>query len=505
MIRFLRKYWFLNVLAFLLIGSSAVASGDNGDGKKIVAEDGFLHQPYLRNSIDGHVRQDDIELGKWTIDQLHQAGRSLFVAQFTRADGAGRPGATGNGSPTRRPLGTGVDFVRTAGPDSNSCVSCHNRPNVGGAGDFVSNVFTGLASRHPVFFSVDAKFSAERDTPELHGAGLIELLAREMTLDLHTIRTRAISEAQATQALTKLPLITKGVEFGHIQAHPDGRVDLSGIVGVDRDLVIRPWTQKGTVTSLRTFTVTSTNLHHGMQATERFGYHLTGSHDFDRDGKSAELTRGDITALVVFQAMMPAPGRMMPNSAKQRERVSRGEQLFKKSKCSSCHMPELPLNSTLFVEPSPFNLEGTLRQSDVAVPLRFQVPYFNQIARKSKPIMIPLFSDLKRHKISDAEKPHFANETMVEGLTSIDEFLTKRLWAVGNTAPFGHRGDITQMREVILHHGGEARKARLEFETLSRNDQNDIILFLSSLQVLPPGSPETVVAPKKPKLPYRKR
>ena len=69
------------------------------------------------------------------MEELKIAGERLFLAQFTRKDGMGRPGATGNSAPTLRPLGTHILFTRTAGPDANSCFSCHRSPSVGGAGD----------------------------------------------------------------------------------------------------------------------------------------------------------------------------------------------------------------------------------------------------------------------------------------------------------------------------------------------------------------------------------
>ncbi len=473
----------------------------------LTLEEAYLWQPNKTKAIVGHVDQGDIERGLWTIDQLLLAGKKLFTAQFTINDGFGRPGATGNPNPTRRPLGSGPLFIRTAGPDSNSCVSCHNRPSIGGAGDFVTNVFVGLAVRHPIFKSVDSKFSSERDTPEMHGSGAIELIAREMTRDLLSIRDDTIQRAGQLGQRLRAHLITKGVSFGHIIANPDGSTELHEIEGVDRDLVVRPWGQKGVVTSLRTFTINAANIHHGIQAMERFGFHLTGSEDFDRDGISTELTEGDITALVLFQASLNIPGQILPHNSKVQEMVMRGEKLFRYSKCTNCHIPELPLESPVFTEPGPFNLEGTLRDWEVSKVISIDLTKDIQAPRlnydKNGRIWVRAFTDLKRHRISDRQRPHFGNEILVEGLTSTDEFITRRLWGVGNTAPYGHRGDLTTIREAILHHGGEAKASRLEFEHLSLIDQNALIAFLESLQVLPVGSPSIVLDPETNKLPYR--
>ena len=49
------------------------------------------------------------------------------------------------------------------------------------------------------------------------------------------------------------------------------------------------------------------------------------------------------------------------------------------------------------------------------------------------------------------------------------------------------------IKEAILNHGGEGRAARLEFESISNDQQEKIIEFLRSLQVLPNGSENTIV------------
>ena len=139
------------------------------------------------------------------------------------------------------------------------------------------------------------------------GAGLVELLAREMTADLQAIRAAAIAEACATAKDAHADLVTKGVRFGSIVAHPDGIVDLDAIDGVDSDLIVRPFSRKGVFTSLRQFTINALNIHHGMEAVERFGVRWTGSHDFAESGVPDAITAGDVSALVAFQATLPPP------------------------------------------------------------------------------------------------------------------------------------------------------------------------------------------------------
>ena len=90
----------------------------------------------------------------------------------------------------------------------------------------------------------------------------------------------------------------------------------------------------------------------------------------------------------------------------------------------------------------------------------------------------------------------------MQGFAETDRFITKRLWDVGNTPPYGHRGDITTIREAILQHGGEANRSRAAFVALSRADQDAIVAFLKTLQILPVGSPSVIDEPALESLPY---
>src|SRR2546426_12457944 len=141
------------------------------------------------------------------------------------------------------------------------------------------------------------------------GAGPIDALGREMTRDLFAIRDAAKKQAARTGLPATLPLSTKGVVFGSITANPDGTLDTSKVSGVDRDLIIKPFHQKGVVRSVREFTVNAFNHHHGMQAVERFGIERTGTAGFDGDGVEDELSVGDITAGAPHQNPPSAPAR----------------------------------------------------------------------------------------------------------------------------------------------------------------------------------------------------
>lgn len=72
-------------------------------------------------------------------------------------------------------------------------------------------------------------------------------------------------------------------------------------------------------------------------------------------------------------------------------------------------------------------------------------------------------------------------------------FLTRHLWGLYNSGPFMHNGPFSSMREAIEHHNGEALASHRAFDALGSSAQDDLMEFLKSLQVLPPGSKSLVV------------
>ena len=101
---------------------------------------------------------------------------------------------------------------------------------------------------------------------------------------------------------------------------------------------------------------------------------------------------------------------------------------------------------------------------------------------KNGDVLVPMYSDLKRHPIADSGEDHFANEVQSQAFVARDTFMTPGLWGVADTAPFGHRGDISTLQEAILDHGGEGRPSRDAFAALPQDQQDDIVTFLMSLR-----------------------
>ncbi len=446
------------------------------------------HQPWAERTIRDHLRFEDFA-GKEgdRHEALIDRGRDLFIAKFTDLDGAGRPMATQAILATKRRRPAPQAFQRLAGPDANSCASCHNDPVAGGAGHFTANVFVSEGFESADFDTSDPQFSNERGTNALQGAGLVELLAREMTRDLQAQRKAALQEARQSGEPVEKELISKDVRFGSITANPDGTLDVSKIDGVDTDLTIRPFGQKGVFSSLRQFTVNAMNHHHGMQAEERFGTLWTGSDDFDEDGVTDELSRGDVSALVAWQATLEPPTRNADLPDDWLQAAEQGETIFAKTGCTECHRPTLPLKSLIFSDPGPFEVAGTLRPEETAAPITHDLEledWAKTLKRDAEGNwLVPLFGDLKRHRIAGKREDTFGNELLSQRFVDRDVFLTTELWGVETTGPYGHRSDITTLNEAILSHGGAALDTRNAYAALPDKDRNALIAFLRTLVI----------------------
>ena len=82
----------------------------------------------------------------------------------------------------------------------------------------------------------------------------------------------------------------------------------------------------------------------------------------------------------------------------------------------------------------------------------------------------------------------------VQGIDT-ELWLTRKLWGVASEAPFLHHGRATLISEAILMHGGEAEPQRLAYEDLSEYEQDSVVEFIKTLQILPEESTTTLIDP----------
>lgn len=479
-------------------------------------------------AIPRHLQ--DGEEYELSIPKLIQFGEKLFTAKWTIQEGQGRQRVKGlptgpQLSDPSEPLAFPGNFNRISGPDSNSCAGCHNEPFVGGGGDRATEVFVlgqrfdfasfdhndmlstkGATDERGQFVTLQT-IANERKTIGMNGSGFIEMLARQMTSDLRAIR-------DSTTPGTSRPLITKGVSFGTLARRIDGSWDASGVRGLPApslastdsshppSLVVMPFHQAGAVISLRQFTNNALTHHHGIQAEERFGIGI----DEDGDGFVNELTRADITAVTIYQAALPVPGRAIPADHEAEKAARIGEIWFQQIGCATCHIPNLPLTNRgwIYSEPNPYNPAGNLQPGQAAI-LSIDLTSEDLPGPRLKPdangvVWVPAYTDLKLHDITSG--PNDPNAEPLDQNQPIGspgffagntKFITRKLWGAGNSGPYMHHGKFTTMREAILAHSGEALASRQAFEGLSSYDRDCIIEFLKTLQILPSGTHNLVI------------
>ncbi len=473
-----------------------------------------------------HLADDGQEFSA-SLKDLLAHGQRLFEANWTDQEGAGRPLTKGTGRPLAdpsRPLTGARVFNRISAPDANSCAGCHNVPYriSGGGGDVVANVFV-LAQRFdfatfdradtlPTRGAVDEAgkpvslldAANQRATTGMFGAGYLEMLARQITEELQQIRgSMRIGETKE--------LVAKGIHFGRLTLGKNGLWDTSKVEGLGRlsllstdshnppTLVIRPWHQASNVVSLREFSNTAFNQHHGIQSTERFGLDT----DPDGDGFANELTRADVTAVSVWQATLQVPGRVIPRDPEIEQAVLAGERTFEKIGCATCHIPRLPLDKRgwIFVEPNPFNPPGNLRTGetqDLKVDLSSDVlPAPRLRPDASGTVWVDAYTDFKLHDICEPGTAEPLDQNQSQWSRKLMDgncrFLTKRLWGAANEPPFFHHGLFTTLRQAVLAHAGEATESRRAFQMLPPYERDALIEFLKSLQILPPGTKDRIV------------
>ena len=436
-------------------------------------------------AVTNHLDQSSIDQGELSLEEIIQHGKELFVISFNTLDGAGRPEATGSNKKRLR-RESPHNFNRISGPDANACSGCHNLPKIGGGGDNAANVFglvtdvsfatlegnVGSQENEPSLIDV----TNERNTLGMFGSGLVELLAREISRDLLEIVQKTKKNANESQKDVIESLSSKGIDFGTIRVTADGFLDVSGVNGVDTDFIVKPFIQKGIIVSLREFSNTALNHHHGIQSDELFGENS----DFDKDGIVNELTSGDITALTVFQATLPLPERVIPKDDYLKSVINEGEQIFDQIGCTSCHIPNLPLESTMFYEPGPFNPENTMKLSEANEILIFDLlDYVGKLKKNEKgQYLVPLYSDLKRHKMGF----ELDNERLKQKGIPTDVWITKKLWGFYDEPPFLHHGRATLLSEAILMHSGDAEESKNYYKNLNDDQRDYLIEFLKTFK-----------------------
>jgi hypothetical protein len=407
-------------------------------------------------------------------------GRQLFQRKFTRLQGQGANEGDGLGDlNTDGAIGAGL---------ADSCALCHGRPR--GSAGAGGNVPTRPDSR---------------DAPHLFGLGLKEMLADEITTDLRNIRHQAITQAAKSGHSVALPLRSKGINYGSISASPSGSVDTSHVQGVDPDLRVKPFFAEGSTISIREFVVGALHKEMGLEVndpdlaaasagqkvTTPAGMLLNGRQDKVSAPPPPDAVSGqyELDPAIVDHLEFYLLNYFKPAVGKQDATTSLGRAAFGRIGCASCHMADLQINHDRRVadvetvyDPVKGNFNSLFASARTMIKSlddgsgnpSLQVPPRNPYLVKN------IFSDFKRHDLG----PGFY-EKNYDG-TLQKQFLTRPLWGVGSTGPYGHDGRSMTLDDVIQRHGGESQASRDAYAKLSGPESAALQKFLNSLILFPP-------------------
>ncbi|HSR51297.1 MAG TPA: di-heme oxidoredictase family protein [Acidobacteriota bacterium] len=497
-----RTVLLLSSLLVLFLGGVAVAQIDEP-----ALPDGATHEEIVQ-ALENQIH---------FLNEVRRRGLAVFSTPFNTFDGLGDgpfdPAELDTRAFGQRPTlqGNGL-FLRVNGLDAQSCNECHtivsNRTTpptlgFGGVGGAVQNAIImptlidvadsaddrvnfvpGHDPSLPLVFDGEADYNGRfANPPFLFGGGGVELLGKEMTLDLQAL----LDVAQSSPAGTVVSLDTHGVNFGHITSLGGGDVDLSEIEGIgftpevneertpEEVLVVRPFGRKGENFSMRDFDRGAMQFHFGMQPVEVVGE----GNDVDGDGVEDEVTVGEMTALHVFDVTNPRPFvQELSNQAQQ------GFNRFQMIGCNECHMPVLETESRFLPLAHPEVADDPLANVYAFIDLV-------EVGFEPAPgggVYVPLFADLKRHNMGPGLQEDFEGAEIPNS-----DFTTARLWGIADTAPYIHDGRASTLFQAIAAHGGEAQTARDAFLGLSAQQQGRVIAFLRSLRV--PEAPNQDLLP----------
>ena len=464
---------------YLVVVTSFLQGGGNGHYKlQVNCNNNACVDPNAPTFAASQISQASINAGAFTPAQLFDIGDFTFEHIFRVEEGMGNAlaGAPGLGQPRPdfRQFPNNVHFAGFGAPEAQSCVTCHNIGGDDGAGDNNHNIFQ-------IGDGINRATGVPRNPPPVLGSGLRQRLGEEMTTDLQGQLAAGKASAAATAANVTVTLKSKNINFGSVIAHPDQTVDFTNLVGVDTDLVVKPFGWKGRESLIRRFIEGGFRVHFGMQTQPSIDKNCLNRNDNnfgngpdcqdpDNDGVKGEISEGLLSATAVYMGLRETPVRIPAATPALQLRVNAGETLFNQVGCAGCHRQNMVINSPFHTEPADSGGPGiTLNlATDTKDP---HPPLVNGT------ITAEIWSDFKRHKMGTA----LADSKNFNQIAA-DQFITPPLWGIRNTAPYLHDGRAaTLLDSVLLHGDGDDAGSVAAFKALTADQQNEIVEFMNSL------------------------
>jgi CxxC motif-containing protein (DUF1111 family) len=282
-------------------------------------------------------------------------------------------------------------------------------------------------------------------------------------------------------------------------------VDASNVSGVDADLRVKPFFAEGSAFSIRQFIVGALHNEMGLEASSdpdilaaSKGQRVVTPAGMVLDGSKGKINPppppdqnngNEIDPAIVDHLEFYLLNYFKPGHASQDPTSIPGRSVFNRIGCSSCHISDLPVNHDRRVADvetvyDPVNgifntlfATATTMYQDITDSSGYpdlKLPLANSFMVKD------IFTDFKRHDLGT----NFYERNY--GGTLQTFFMTRPLWGVASTGPFGHDGRSNSLDDVILRHGGEALASRNAYAALPSRESGALLKFLGSLILFPP-------------------
>lgn len=399
---------------------------------------------------------------------LSDHGAYLFRHVYRVSEGLGNQGT--RQGPAYRPNFNKVHLGPFGGPDSQSCVSCHNVGGVHGGGTFDDNIFQGGDG-------VDERQALQRNPPAVRGLGAREAIGRELTAKL----LARFGEMTESGELC-VPNYEAELCFGRIEVGPTGEKSFpSDFSFIDTDLVVKPFGWKGREATLRGFVQGGFRVHFGLQAegpikthcdklasgeaVDLDAYQSTWGQgdcpDPDDDGIAREITNRQLDAMSVYLQDIEPPPPSDPGYDGPRA-------TFDELGCARCHTPRFRVADMTFTDPDT-GVEMTLDPSGGEIANVFEV-----------------WSDFRRHNLGKAHADRVSFPHSPSKIPAV-RFITSPLWDLARSAPYMHDGRAETVDDAILEHedvGSDANESVALYRDLAKKEpkrQRDLLSWLESL------------------------
>lgn len=281
---------------------------------------------------------------------------------------------------------------------------------------------------------------SQRNTPSLFGAGLIESIPEDEIRSIAFVQRRLESD---------------GIN-GKVARLPNDSVGKFG------------W--RGQKSSLAEFTVQACAVELGLGTFDQSQDPLPSSLNVPDDlalTVGNDMSLQEVADVVEFIRDLPPPAEKLPSDEKQLKLVKRGEAVFTRLNCATCHVKKVGDVDGVYSDFLMHDMGAEL--ADVSGVIS---------SRTTTQIQGPSLS------IGGYFGPATSVASSSKQVFTVGEdkfWQTPPLWGIADSAPYMHDGRARDLHEAIMLHGGEADESRKAYERLPKKYRRYLHEYLNTL------------------------